>query len=105
MPSNIKIIDIFNFHSEIEGFCSENSIDVCDNDILIKMIQKGYFFSSIAPSKIKLGLAELRFSATNGKHEDSLSIINGFNLDSCPYCRDKLEKEEKEEEDYKMDSD
>lgn len=94
------IVDISNFHSHVEKFCSEKSIDVCDNDIIIKMIKEGYIFSSIAPSIIKRALSELRIHATNGNHIESVSIIIN-ELKPCPYCE---KHEEKEREDYNNDS-
>ena len=90
-----KIIDIYNFHSQIEKFCSEYSIDICDDKILTKMAENGYFVSSISPMKVKRGLAECRIRATNGKHEESISIINSC-LIPCPHCEKKEEEEEEE---------
>jgi hypothetical protein len=100
MESNIKYITISDFHDQVDRFCSENSVDVCDNGIIIKMIQKGYSFANISPSRRKEALAELRIVATDGKHAESLSIINSF-LKRCPYCE---KREEEEEEEYNMDS-
>ena len=96
----MTIIEPSNFHSEIEKFCSQNSLDICDNDIIIKMIISGYSFVNIPPSRIKRGLAELRVNHTKGGHKESLAIIMNF-LNPCPYCQ-KIE--EKEEEDYNIDS-
>lgn len=97
----MKIIEPDNFHSEIENFCSQNSLDICENDIIIKMMISGYSFANIPPSRIKRGLAELRVNHTKGGHKESLDIIMNF-LNPCPYCQ-KIE--EKEEEDYNIDSD
>ena len=97
----MKIIKPDNFHSEIEEFCSQNSLDICDNDIIIKMMISGYSFANIPPSRVKLGLAELRINHTKGGHKESSAIIMNF-LNPCPYCQ-KIE--EKDEEDYNIDSD
>lgn len=96
----MKIIKPDNFHSEIEKFCEQNSLDICDNDIIIKMMISGYSFANIPPSRIKKGLAELRVHHTKGEHKESLDIIMNF-LNPCPYCQ-KIE--EKDEEDYNIDS-
>ena len=97
----MKIIELSNLLTEIEKFCEQNSLDVCDNEIINKMIQNGYSFLNIPPSRLKLGLAELRVMVTKGEHKESVSIIMNT-LNPCPYCQ-KIE--EKEEEDYNMDSD
>ena len=104
MSYKFKIIDISNFHSQVENFCSEYSIDICDDKILIKMAKNGYYVSSISPMKVKRALAECRIRATNGKHEESISIINSC-LIPCPHCQKKEKEEEEEEEEYKIDSD
>ena len=96
----MKIIELSKFHTEIEKFCSQNSLDVCDNEIIIKMIQNGYSFVNIPPSKMKRGLAELRIMSTKGHHKESLIIIMN-ELKPCPYCQ-KIE--DKEDEEYNMDS-
>ena len=97
----MTIIEPSNFHSEIQKYCSENSLDICNNDIIIKMIISGYSFANIPPSRIKIGLAELRVRLTKGEHKESLDIIMN-RLNPCPYCQ-KIE--EKEEEDHNIDSD
>ena len=97
----MTIIEPSNFHSEIQKYCSENSLDICENDIVIKMIISGYSFSNIPPSRIKRGLAELRVNYTKGGHKESVTIIMNC-LNPCPYCQ---QLEEKEEEEYNMNSD
>jgi len=97
----MKFIEISNFHSQIEDFCSENSLDVCDNEIMIKMIKKGYSFSNIPPSRIRRGFAELRIRSTNGNHKQSSLIIMNF-LKPCPYCQ---KTEDEEDDEYNMNSD
>lgn len=104
MSHKFKIIDISNFHSQVVNFCSEYSVDICDDEILTKMAENGYCVSSISPMKVKRGLAECRIWVTNGKHEESISIINSC-LIPCPYCQKKEKEEEEEEEEYKIDTD
>tara|TARA_Y100000389_G_C17213248_1_gene389569 strand:+ start:180 stop:482 length:303 start_codon:yes stop_codon:yes gene_type:complete len=99
----MKIIEISNFHTEIGRFCSQNSLDVCDSEIIIKMIKNGYSFVNIPPSKMKRGLAELRIVSTKGNHKESLIIIMN-DLKPCPYCQKIEEKEDEEDEEYNMDS-
>ena len=65
------------------------------------MIKEGYCFLQIPPSKIKRGLAQSRFRLTNGKHKESISILNS-GLKRCPLC-EKVEQEEEEgDEEYKL---
>ena len=92
-------IDPSNFNSKIETYCSENSLDVCDNDIIINMIKSGYSFVNMPPSRIKRGLAEVRIFSTNGNHKESVSIMKSL-FKPCPYCQ---KTEEQEYEEYNMD--
>jgi len=94
----MKVIDISNFYSQVNKYCSEKSLDVCDDEIIIKMIKDGYSFSNIPPSRIKRGLAELRIMYSN--HEESKSIIMD-GLKPCPHC-EKIEEIECKE--YNLDS-
>jgi len=73
---DITNIKIDNFHNNIEKFCLINNYDVCDEDIIYKMMLKGYSFIEIPPSRVKKGLAELRYYHSNGNHIESKIIIS-----------------------------
>ena len=100
LMSKIIQVDLNNFHSSVRFFCSENNIDICDNNIIDEMILKGYSFICIPPSRIKRGLAELRYKMTNGDHTESLQIIR----DKCPYCENKEQLEIEEEEELNLNN-
>ena len=97
------IVEIDNFRFSIKDFCSKNNFNVCDEDIILKMIKNGYSFINIPPSKIKFGLAEIRFVETNGLHKESNVIIMS-KMKPCPICK-KIEDEEEEEEEEEYNSD
>ena len=99
MSSNTKLVNIKNFCIQVENFSIKNNVDICDEDFILKMIKEGYCFLQIPPSKIKNGLAQSRFRLTNGKHKESISILNSGLLKRCPLC-EKIEQEEEEE--YKL---
>ena len=97
----MKHIEIKNFHSEITKYCIKKSLDICDNEIIKKMIKDGYTFCNIPPSRVKRCLAELRIAHTNGTHKESLDIIMN-ELKPCPNCE---KKEELEDEEYNLNND
>ena len=88
------IIEVSNFHSLVEDFCYKNKIDICDNNIILKMIENRYSFANIPPSIIKRLLAELRIQIEKEEYEESLFK----KAESCPYCQ------KNEEEEYNLNS-
>tara|TARA_B110000208_G_scaffold107164_1_gene132955 strand:+ start:46 stop:363 length:318 start_codon:yes stop_codon:yes gene_type:complete len=104
MTSNKKLVNINNFCMKVEKFSNENPIlDICDENFIFKMVQKGYCFVDVSPTQMRNGLAESRIRLTNGNHKESVRIVDSW-LKKCPLCEKVEQEEEDEYKQYTSDS-